>query len=346
MMITSKERFIFVSIVAAACFRPTKGAFGIPEFLEMGPCFNATLKDDFDPVKYQGVWFAVQSVPNEYENAKSCNTMNYTWHDDRIVSVGRGLNEEGKKIKQVTEIMEEFELREPPHPAYMTVIAAGVPESPYEIVSTDYVTFSCVHSCLEYFGFKAEFLWVLGRTPHIPREYITHCREALAEFGVDPDKLIDIPQGETCPYMKKLDDIFEKNRRLLISLGVLDENAPPYTYVPPPPVDEENVNEMEEEEKEEPSIIEEEEAEMEIEKEEAVIPEEVEETEVETEVEEMMPKPDIPIIFPGMEEETILEDPLDDKDPDINNSSAPCKTSNIAIPLFVLVAVLLPAIPR
>lgn len=333
-----------MSIVAASCFRPTKGAFGIPEFLEMGQCFNATLKDDFDPVKYQGMWFAIQSVPNEYENSKSCNTMNYTWHDDRIVSVGRGLNEEGKKIKQVSEIMEEFELREPPHPAYMTVIAAGVPESPYEIVSTDYVTFSCVHSCLEYFGFKAEFLWILGRTPHLPQEYITHCREALAEFGVDPAKLIDIPQGEPCPYMKKLDDIFEKNRKLLISLGVLDEDAPPFTYVPPPPVDE-AINEMEEEEEEEeqePSIIEE------AEEEEDVVPEEVEEIEGERKMEQMTPRPDIPIIFPGMEEETILEDPLDDEQPDqeINNSSAPCKTNNIAIPLFVLVAVLLPAIPR
>ncbi|XP_068223697.1 apolipoprotein D-like [Palaemon carinicauda] len=344
-MIASKERvLLLLGFVATSCFRLGEGAFGIPEFLELGQCYNATLKDGFDPVKYQGVWFTIQSVPNEYENSKSCNTMNYTWHDDRILSVGRGLSEEGKKIKQVSEIMEEFELREPPHPAYMTVIAAGVPESPYEIVSTDYVTYSCIHSCLEYFGFKAEFFWVLGRTPHISQDSVAHCHQALTEFGANTSKLVDVVQGEPCPYMKKLDTIFEKNRNLLISLGVMDENAPPYSFQPPSAVDYETVNEVEMEAEE----TEEEEEKVRVE--EAVVtevePEEEEEEERKVMVVTTMA--DIPINFPGQDEETIIEDSVDETlpEPELNNSSAPCKTSNIAIPLFILVAVLLPAIPR
>ena len=67
---------------------------------------------------------------------------------------------------------------------------------PPQIVDTDYENYSCVYSCLEYFGFRAEFAWVFGRRPSIDASHVQHCHQTFRDMGVDPTKMLVIQQGK------------------------------------------------------------------------------------------------------------------------------------------------------
>ncbi|KAK8723675.1 hypothetical protein OTU49_011489 [Cherax quadricarinatus] len=183
-------------VMVVSVSEPALAWLGIPEFLEFGDCANVTLKTDFDPVKYAGLWFDIESVPNEYQHTKQCIIQYYTWTGTHMDVATRGLSEKGKKVQQGAVMHKEIEATDNPDPAYMTVVASGVPEAPYQIVATDYRSYSCVYSCIEYFGFRAEFSWVFGRTPTLPPTTIAICHHALTTMGVDPEKMNTILQGE------------------------------------------------------------------------------------------------------------------------------------------------------
>ncbi|XP_042859954.1 crustacyanin-C1 subunit-like [Penaeus japonicus] len=205
------------AVVVAGVVAVADGLFGIPDFLELGSCANVTLMEDFSPVKYQGLWFDVKNTPNEYQATKECISQNYTWTGDRMQVVSRGLTDDGMKVRQsMYMVPEEYEY--PPNPAHMTVIMEGMPESPYQIISTDYTSYSCVYSCLEYIGFRAEFFWLFSRTPWVSSRGRETCLQELEDLGIDHTKMEDIRQGETCPYNSRLEAILEENQKMLTKI--------------------------------------------------------------------------------------------------------------------------------
>ncbi|KAK7073660.1 hypothetical protein SK128_000732 [Halocaridina rubra] len=147
-------------------------------------------------------------------------TLSLQFQSDYMNVATRGLTSEGKKVRQSAVMRVEIESVQEPNPAHMTVDAAGVPAAPYQIISSDYRTYSCVYSCLEYFGFRAEFFWIFGRTPTLPAEKIKLCHETLENLGVNYEKMVPIVQGEPCPYYAKLDQMLsESEEHLLKVLG-------------------------------------------------------------------------------------------------------------------------------
>ncbi|XP_063613025.1 crustacyanin-A2 subunit-like [Penaeus indicus] len=203
---------------ALSATSPVSALLGIPDFLELGDCAKVVLKENFDPVKYAGLWFDIESVPNQYQHTKKCVTQNYTWTGEYMNVGTRGLTDEDEKVRQGAVMhVEDYDV-EKPDPAYMTVDASGVPAAPYQIIATDYRTYSCVYSCLEYFGFRAEFAWVFGRTPTLPPSTIARCHKKFTGMGVDPKKMFPIVQGETCPYYEKLDEMLATSERQLLRL--------------------------------------------------------------------------------------------------------------------------------
>lgn len=146
----------------------------------------------------------------------------------------RGLTSEDKKVRQSAIMRVETESVSAPNPAHMTVEAAGVPAAPYQIVSSDYRTYSCVYSCLEYFGFRAEFFWVFGRTPTLPAEKIRLCHETFDNLGIDYKKMVPIIQGEPCPYNENLPQMLrESDEHLLKVLGAYVPTSVAPTPMPP-----------------------------------------------------------------------------------------------------------------
>lgn len=83
------------------------------------------------------------------------------------------------------------------------------PWGSYEVLSTDYSSYSIVHSCSGYLAsaLKLEFLWVLTREPLVPgsaefnriqEKTFAIIREKLPEF--DLESLRITAQGASCKY--------------------------------------------------------------------------------------------------------------------------------------------------
>ena len=67
---------------------------------------------------------------------------------------------------------------------------AGVPDSPYWVLSTDYQSYSLVYSCFNYFGlFHIDFAWILARTRVLPEDVITLLHDKLTSAGVNINRL-------------------------------------------------------------------------------------------------------------------------------------------------------------
>ncbi|XP_042889174.1 crustacyanin-A2 subunit-like [Penaeus japonicus] len=177
-------------------------SFGIPEFLEFGACAEADVVPDVNFEKFSGIWFAQEAVPNEYTEVAGCSMTNYTWKEDLMTVVERGLTSDEKKIRQ-TSVMRLTD----GEPGVLTVEAEGVPSAPYKIVGTDYVNYACVYSCMSFMGFRAAFSWIFTRTPNPDHAYLALCRDVMAQAGIDPTSMQPIKQGKNCPYMEKLDSL-------------------------------------------------------------------------------------------------------------------------------------------
>lgn len=219
--------------VVASCAHLTHAFLGIPSFLEFGNCAKVDLKENFDPVKYTGLWFDIETVPNEYQHTKKCVTQNYTWTGERMDVATRGLSVEDKKVRQTAFMLRDKNI---PNPASMLVNAEGVPEAPYQVVATDYRTFSCVYSCLDgYAGFMAEFMWVFSRTPTLPAEKVKYCYDIFDTMGVDPEKMMPVVQGQPCPYFEKLDQMLAESEQHMLKVGSAEPSVPKPVPAPTQP---------------------------------------------------------------------------------------------------------------
>ncbi|KAK8377943.1 hypothetical protein O3P69_014109 [Scylla paramamosain] len=202
-------------------------------FWSLETALKFTLKENFDPMKYSGLWFDIESVPNEYQYTKKCVTQNYTWTGEQMDVATRGLTDDDEKIRQMAVMVKDESLLDP---ASMIVQAAGVPEAPYQIIATDYRTYSCVYSCLDgYAGFMAEFMWVFSRTPSLPADKIKYCHDIFNNTGADPMKMVPVVQQDPCPYFEKLDKMLMESEKHLLKVMGPPSSSKPFTPSTIPP---------------------------------------------------------------------------------------------------------------
>lgn len=223
-----------VLVAAMASCAPLTDAFmGIPSFLEFGSCADVTLKENFDPVKYSGLWFDIETVPNEYQHTKKCVTQNYTWTGEQMDVATRGLTVDDTKVRQSAVMLRDDGMD---NPASMLVQAAGVPEAPYQIIDTDYRTYSCVYSCLDgYAGFRAEFMWVFSRTPTLSPSRIKYCNDIFTSMDIIPEKMVPVVQEHPCPYFEKLDQMLAESRQHILKVVGPPEPSTPSPIPTSPP---------------------------------------------------------------------------------------------------------------
>jgi len=191
----------------------------IPDFLGVGTCKDLHLQAHFNPSMYSGYWFTQRKVPNKYTITSDCTTnfMAYTGTSINVTAEGLGHDGEPVDPPDVVQMIPNTD-HHLSSPANWQVQKDPFP--PYMVVSTDYTSYSCVYSCMQYSFMIAEFLWILSRTPEMSNDRLQYCLWIWQEAGVDTSAIKPLKQGEGCPYMSRLDEILNQNDQLFRSLNI------------------------------------------------------------------------------------------------------------------------------
>lgn len=65
-----------------------------------------------------------------------------------------------------------------------------MPDSPYWVLSSDYLSYSLVYSCFDYFGlFHVDFAWILARTRALSEDTLAQLHGKLEAAGVNVNHL-------------------------------------------------------------------------------------------------------------------------------------------------------------
>jgi lipocalin len=81
-------------------------------------------------------------------------------------------------------------------PVYNGVIKV-VNTGEYNVLETDYTTYSVVYSCRNLFmGFKYEITWILGRNKTLDCNIVSALKKKLKKKGIDTNSFIQVDQ--TC----------------------------------------------------------------------------------------------------------------------------------------------------
>ncbi|KAL7648182.1 UNVERIFIED_CONTAM: hypothetical protein RMT77_000085 [Armadillidium vulgare] len=179
---------------------------GIPDFLELGSCVEVGLVKNFTPQKFDGLWFDIMRVPNEYQEGTRCLSQIYSWTGTEIEVRSYALTEDNERTYQ------EATMTPKENKAFMNVVSEGVPNAPYKVMWTDYSSTACVYSCLQYSFMRAEFAWVISRFKNPHEKTVQRCLNLFKTEGIDTDKLVRVQQGDDCEYLVDIEKRYNETQ--------------------------------------------------------------------------------------------------------------------------------------
>lgn len=69
----------------------------------------------------------------------------------------------------------------------------------YNVLATDYTTYTSVYSCVNVLGYRMEQAWVLAREPSLSQEDLENAYSAYTQWGVNVDNFI-LTSQENCVF--------------------------------------------------------------------------------------------------------------------------------------------------
>ncbi|XP_066941246.1 crustacyanin-A2 subunit-like [Macrobrachium rosenbergii] len=171
---------------------------GLPDFLLAGKCPDVSLQSNFDVRKYAGRWFMTEIIENPYMPMKKCISSKYDL-DERedafqVTTSGLDVNDEHESLQGKIYHTSRFPK------GHLHLDFPGVIGSPYKVIETDYESYSCVYSCIDWSGYKTEFGFVFSRTPENEGDATEKCAEVFEKNGVDFDNFVSVPHSSDCDY--------------------------------------------------------------------------------------------------------------------------------------------------
>ncbi|XP_076466201.1 apolipoprotein D-like [Babylonia areolata] len=160
-----------------------------------GGCPTVPAQTTFDLNRYLGYWYEIYVFPTHFEKGK-CTRAKYSLKDDGHIEVyNRGL-ENGTEVRAVGDAY----CPNTDHPANLLVrFAAGTPYGKYNVIDTDYDTYTLIYSCESILGVAhIEFAWILARERQINQTLTDRLMNELKGYGVDVTKFKKSDQ-EGCP---------------------------------------------------------------------------------------------------------------------------------------------------
>ncbi|KAK8719121.1 hypothetical protein OTU49_014226, partial [Cherax quadricarinatus] len=74
----------------------------------------------------------------------------------------------------------------------------GMPPLNVWVVWTDYTNVACLYSCAEFPGLRAEWAWVMTRSPRPRGKLVAGCRARLRQHMVNTAKFKRVPRNTNC----------------------------------------------------------------------------------------------------------------------------------------------------
>nr|XP_053634803.1 crustacyanin-A2 subunit-like [Cherax quadricarinatus] len=139
-----------------------------------------------------GVWYEIQAEPSFFQSIKSCLSSSYKHHEGHIEVNSQGFDSAGSPVST------KFTLRivDPENPAHMrSNFVLGV-DPPFDVIDTDYQSFSCTHSCISIGGIKTEFVFIYSRNRTLNEDKIKHCHSIFESYGINVSTLVNTPQED------------------------------------------------------------------------------------------------------------------------------------------------------
>ncbi|KAG7177237.1 crustacyanin-A2 subunit [Homarus americanus] len=188
---------MFRTIIVAALVACV-AADGIPSFVTAGKCASVANQDNFDLRRYAGRWYQTHIIENAYQPVTRCINSNYEYSGNdygfKVTTAGFNPNDEYLKIDFKVYPTKEFPA------AHMLIDAPSVFAAPYEVIETDYETYSCVYSCITTDNYKSEFAFVFSRTPQTSGPAVEKCAAVFNKNGVEFSKFVPVSHTAECVY--------------------------------------------------------------------------------------------------------------------------------------------------
>ncbi|XP_027238707.2 crustacyanin-A2 subunit [Penaeus vannamei] len=188
---------MFTTLVAAALVALVS-ADGIPDFVVPGRCAKVANQDKFDLRRYSGRWYQTQIIDNAYQPYTRCIHSNYDYSDSdygfKVTTAGFSPNNEYLRLQGKIYPTKDFPA------AHMLIDFPTVFAAPYEVIETDYDSYSCVYSCIDWNGYKSEFGFVFSRTPQTSGPANDKCASVFRKNGVDFALFNEVAHTAECVY--------------------------------------------------------------------------------------------------------------------------------------------------
>ena len=127
----------------------------------LGWCPTVTRQSDFNVVSYMGTWYERARVNNIRFESGDCNTAHYTLNDDNTVKVVNSQDENGQSKSIEGEAYCEADNSGQCYVRF----SSKQPWGDYEVLSTDYESYTIIYSCSSFFVANYQIAWVLSRDP-------------------------------------------------------------------------------------------------------------------------------------------------------------------------------------
>lgn len=166
--------------------------------LEVGVCPNVTSLPNLDLQRLSGDWYHILHFPSEDEPFAACTRSTYSYTDGFLQVVTKGRDNGDQSIIRNGVL---GKLSDSPTEA-LQLDMDGMPPLSVWITYTDYSSVACLYSCTQFPGLRADWAWVITRSPRPLVKLVARCRAKLGKLKVNTAKFERVPQKASC-YKKK-----------------------------------------------------------------------------------------------------------------------------------------------
>ncbi|OWF50627.1 apolipoprotein D-like [Mizuhopecten yessoensis] len=163
--------------------------------ISWGKCPDVPLKRNFQMSKYTGIWYEHESYPAPwYSSSVSCGHSSFTITDDGSMQVtSGGVDGSGHPYTMTG----SANIPDKKYPARLQLRYSRWSTDDYQVIASNYRSFSLVYACSDYAFFRSEKVWLLTRQRgEINAKSVKRVYKILRTYGIDSEPLTPMDNGQ------------------------------------------------------------------------------------------------------------------------------------------------------